>query len=359
MRRAGCSTWLLAGLVLSAALILGLLALAVIGAEVGANGFVAGFLMAAIPVPIYVAFALWIDRFEPEPNWLLALSFVWGASIAVFFSMLLNGFGEAMLASVAGAAAGSTLTAVLSAPLVEELAKGFALFALFGKRDEFDNVTDGIIYAAMIGLGFAMTENVLYYGRAMATNADPAAVFFVRGILGPFSHPLFTSMTGIGLGLARESDRRATKWLAPLAGLAAAMLLHAIWNLAASFGAVFFAAYLFVMFPAFIGVIVVALFSLRRETLIIRRHLERVVADGVLSAEEIEVVTSVRRRIGASARALFRGGPRQWMARRRFHTLATELAFHCWRSSREVCRDADAIRAGLVGEIVNVKGRLG
>jgi protease PrsW len=355
------STWIVAGVVLALAVVLGLVALAVIGFEIGMNGFVVGFAMAAVPVPFYIAFALWIDRFEPEPTWLLALAFIWGGAIAVFFSLLFNVVNEGIFTAMAGAARGATLTAVISAPFVEELTKGAALLLLFlWKRDEFDNVTDGIVYATMVGLGFAMTENVQYYGRAVAQGDGGAAiVFFMRGIMGPFAHPLFTSMTGIGLGASRESDSRAVKWLAPIGGIGMAMLLHALWNLSASYGVAFFAAYFFVMIPAFIGVGIVVVFSLRREANLIRTHLVSVVSEGVLSREDVIVVTSAIQRIGASAKALADGGFGKWIARRKFHALATELAFHSWRSSREEEEDATAIRAELVSQIVAIRARLG
>jgi RsiW-degrading membrane proteinase PrsW (M82 family) len=355
------STWVVAGVVLALAVVLGLIALLVIGVEIGINGFVVGFLMATVPVPFYVAFTLWIDRFEPEPPWLLGLAFVWGSAIAVFFSLLFNVVNEGIFTAVAGAATGSTLTAVLSAPFIEELTKGTALMLLFfWKRDEFDNVTDGIVYATMVGLGFAMTENVQYYGRAVAQAGGGAAVvFFLRGVMGPFAHPLFTSMTGIGFGASRESDKRWVKWLAPVCGIGMAMLLHSLWNLSASFGLAFFAAYVFIMIPAFIAVLTIAIFSLRREANLIRTHLVSVVAEGVLSRDDVIVVTSVSKRIGASMRALTTGGLRMWIARRKFHALATDLAFHSWRCSREAEEDAQSIRAELVAEILAVRAQLG
>ena len=355
------STWVVAGVVLALAVVLGLIALAVIGFELGTHGFLVGFLMATVPVPFYVAFALWIDRFEPEPSWLLGLAFIWGAAIAVFFSLLFNVVNEGIFSAIAGAATASTLTAVLSAPFVEELTKGGALLLLFlWKRDEFDNVTDGIVYATMVGLGFAMTENVQYYGRAAVQGGGgAAAVFFLRGIMGPFAHPLFTSMTGIGFGVSRETDKRWLKWFAPLCGIGLAMALHSLWNLSASFGLAFFAAYFFIMVPAVIGVGTIAVFSLRREANIIRAHLGAVVAEGVLSRDDVIVVTSVRKRIGASSNAFMRGGWGLWIARRKFHALATELAFHSWRSSRESDVEAQHIRADLVQQIHAVRARLG
>ena len=362
MRRPRRSTLIVSGLILAVASLLGPLALLAIGMDTAPAGFLAGFLMAAVPVPFYIAFAVWVDRFEPEPWGMLAIAFIWGASIAVFFAMIFNGINEGIFTALAGAANAPAMMAVLSAPFVEELAKGAALLVLFlWRRDEFDNVTDGIVYASMIGLGFAMTENIHYYAKAFQDGGSggAAGVFFLRGILGPFSHPLYTSMTGIGFGLARESSRAATKWLAPLLGLAAAMLLHAIWNLSASLGLVFLATYAIVMVPAFVAVIVIAVVSLRREAGIIRAHLESVVAERVLSDEDLAVVISVRRRIAASTQALLRGGMGMWIARRRFHALATELAFHSWRSTRESHAEAEAVRAELVEAVRATRTKLG
>lgn len=361
MRKATQSTWIVAGFILLAALILGPLSLLVIGLTVG-EGFFIGLVMAVLPVPFYVAFALWVDRFEHEPSWLLVLAFVWGSAIAVFFSLIFNLLHAEIVNALAGAASATMLTAVIGAPFIEELTKGAALLLLFfWKRDQFDNVTDGIVYASMVGLGFAMTENVQYYGEAVAKQGGSiaAAVFFLRGILGPFAHPLFTSMTGIGLGLAAESRYKSTKYLAPVIGLGGAMVLHSLWNLSASRGPAFFAAYVFIMFPAFVAVILVAIFSLRREANLIRLHLENVVRDGVLSRDDILVLTSVRRRVAASTRALFDRGFGYWRARRRFHALATELAFHAWRTSREAAPDALAIHAELCDAVRDVRAQLG
>jgi RsiW-degrading membrane proteinase PrsW (M82 family) len=265
-------------------LLLGLISLVLIGFDTGLVGFLLGFVMATLPVPFYLAFILWIDHFEPEPWWLLALVFLWGAAVASFVALIFNSINAAILTATMGEA-GDMMTAVVSAPLVEELAKGIALYLLFfWKRDEFDNVTDGIVYASMVGLGFAMTENVAYYGRAVAEGGVPSAgvLFFLRGIMSPFAHPLFTSMVGIGLGASRESDNAWVKGLAPLAGLFAAIALHAMWNLSASFGALFFVTYAFVMVPAAIAVAVVAFFSVRREARVVRLHLEEIVGEGVL-----------------------------------------------------------------------------
>jgi len=353
------------GCVLAVLIVVGLgagsLALVSVGIESGWTALLAGILMAALPLPFYAAVATWVDRFEPEPPWLLATAMFWGATTAILLAMIFNGIGESFFSALAGPQQAAVMTPLFAAPLVEEIAKGAALLMLFfWKRDEFDNVTDGIIYAAMVGLGFAMMENVQYYAKAVASGGNEAlGIFFIRGVMGPFSHPLFTSMTGIGFGIAQESDRKVVKFIAPVLGLCGAIFLHGFWNLSTNVGLAFFATYFLIMVPVFISVIVVVIFSLRREARIIRTFLESVVADGVLSHDDVEVVTSVRRRIGASTRAFFQGGLGTCIARRRFHASATELAFHSWRTSRFLVEDADIIRAELLERVRALRARLG
>jgi protease PrsW len=301
-----------------------------------------------VPVPVYVVLALWLDRFEPEPARTLAQTFAWGATVAVFVSLLLNTFADRVAQGVLGAELAEFFGAVVTMPLVEEIAKGLALLILFMElHDEFDGVIDGIVYAAMVGLGFAMIENVVYYGEAVKAGMDSSVVAFaVRGMMGPFAHPLFTSMFGIGLGYARERHGHGSRVWAPLLGFALAITLHSLWNLAASFEGWFFALYLVVMVPSFLGVLVLIHASLRREGRIIRAHLAHLVDEGLISPAELERLCRVRHRLRASFDALVRGGVVHWRRRREMHRMASELAFHRWRVSRGLTLgpDADARR---------------
>jgi len=322
---------------------LGLLTLVMIGAlNTGLVGLIAGLILATIPVPFYVGLALWIDRYEREPIHMLLLAFLWGATGAVFFSFIANSINGAVL----GAVGMQGMSAALSAPWVEESAKGIALLLLFfWKKDEFDNVTDGIVYATMVGLGFAMTENVSYYGSALANGGVGASLMTVilRGVMGPFAHPLFTAMTGIGLGLARETTRKPLKVAAPVLGFFGAMFLHFLWNLSATIGTGFyFIAYLIIMVPAFFAVLGLIFYSLSREGKIIRANLQSYVDTGVLSAEEVDTLCSVTGRMGASWSAMTSGGMAQWRAMRQHHQAASELAFHHWRVSRGISSGAEA-----------------
>src|SRR6266498_2167848 len=151
------------------ALLLGLIVLLLIGFETGPVGLLIGLVSATIPVPLYVILVLWIDRYESEPPWMLATAFAWGALVAVFFALVLNtasGIFVAVLTNDVNAA--EAFSAGISAPIVEESAKALILLIFFFlKKDEFDGVLDGIVYAAMVGLGFAIFMHSLWNGSAI------------------------------------------------------------------------------------------------------------------------------------------------------------------------------------------------
>jgi RsiW-degrading membrane proteinase PrsW (M82 family) len=326
----------LAGLGLITAAVLGLTA-----AVVGGRGFAVAAAAALVPLPIYIGAVLWLDRFEPEPRDMLAIAFLWGASVAVVVSGVING--------IVDNAIGQGWTAIVSAPLVEEALKAVILVRFFvRRRDEFDGAVDGVIYAAMVGLGFAFAENVDYYGRAWQKEgpAGLAVIFTLRGIIAPFSHPLFTSLTGLGLGIARQARQRATAIAAPVVGFAGAVALHALWNAGASAGILFLVVYGVVMLPALGLLLAVVAVALKFEGRVIRAQLAPEAATGLLPADEYAQLCSVRGRMHASATALRQGGVTAWRARRAIHRAASELAF-----LRQ--------RPGARGAVPRAVGRLG
>jgi len=324
------------------ALLLGLIVLFLIGVETGPVALLIGMVSATVPVPLYLVLVLWIDRYEAEPAWMLATAFFWGALVAVFFAFLIN---TASLVAVQlmtnSVRAGRTFGAVISAPIVEESAKASILFIFFfWKKDEFDGVIDGIVYAAMAGLGFAMTENIQYYGKAVMENGGEGLtlVFILRGALAPFSHPMFTSLTGIGLGLARESRNTAVKWIAPVMGLLAAISMHSIWNGSGALfgGVVWILTYIVIMIPAFFIMLVVIILALRREGQVVREYLIPDYKGGLLTQQEYDHLCTIRGRMGSSLNAFSRGGFSQWQTVRQFNQTASELAFHRSRIARGI-----------------------
>jgi protease PrsW len=273
--------------------------LLLIGFEVGTVALVTGIVLALLPVPVYVGLALWVDRFEPEPAHLLLWAFFWGATGATLIALVINSTGQAFVGGAFGSEVGQLYGASLSAPVVEEVAKAAALYGVYRwRRLEFDGVLDGLVYAGMVGLGFAFSENILYYSRAALEGGVPLALtFFVRGVLSPFGHPVFTAATGIGVGLA--ALRAGVAWRsAPIVGLLGAMGLHSLWNTSAGVagGAGFPAVYFTVMIPVFAGLVAIAVAALFRDRSVIQRYLQPELASWVLSAEDLAILTSLRER---------------------------------------------------------------
>ena len=333
--------------VLLTALVLAMLAsgfvvLVVAGLETGAPAFGLALVLAVLPVPVYLALVLYIDRYEPEPRRMIALTFAWGATIAALFAIVLNTLGELVVSESLGTEAAEVYGYSFSAPVVEEGAKGLVLFGIYWlHRREFNGVIDGIVYAALVGLGFAMTENVLYYGRGAAEEGVVGAVatFVVRGLMSPFAHPVFTAMTGVGLGLAVSSRSPTVRTLAPLLGLGAAMLLHSIWNTSAGAG-LFLGAYVLIMVPVFLFLLVVIVFALRKEGRVIERQLT-----GTLPPAEVRALASLAERRRWRREARRRGGRR---AQRRMADLqhtAAELAFQRQQVERGIVARDNLARA--------------
>jgi RsiW-degrading membrane proteinase PrsW (M82 family)/pSer/pThr/pTyr-binding forkhead associated (FHA) protein len=319
---------------------LGGITLLIIGVETGPVAFAVAVGVAFLPVPFYLALVLWIDRNEREPTWMIVMTFFWGACVAVFIALILNSVGELVVGEAFGKSIGELYGFSISAPVVEESAKGLVLFIIYRRaRAEFNGVLDGIVYAAIVGLGFAATENVLYYGRGIMEDlqdhhlfsSDDIGVslgtFIVRGVFSPFAHPLFTAMTGIGLGIASRSTKRSTRFWAPVLGLLGAMFLHSLWNTSAIFGAAFFGVYLFVLVPLFVGLLFVIRGTLRRERQTIGQYLGYSVQQGELTPGELHVLTDGRLRKLALREAKAKGGKPGRRLRRAFHQAGAELAF--------------------------------
>jgi hypothetical protein len=217
-------------------------------------------------------------------------------------------------------------TAVISAPIVEESSKGFALLIVFfvayllRRRTgliEFAGVMDGIVYGSAVGFGFAIAEDLLYglqYGPE---------TFVVRRIFGGFAHASFTSLTGIGIGLIPWVRNRALKVVVPLLGLLGAMTLHATFNLLATlFGPVGYLFLLLVIFT-YIVVIIVWLYVERRT---IRDELRDEVQAGTITAQEYAILPSYFRRKAYYVGLVFTGKLREWRMARKLHRVAVDLA---------------------------------
>ena len=259
----------------------------------GISGFVIGFIASLIPLGTVLLTVRFIDRWEPEPKPLLLFAFVWGAVVSIAVTMLLQPY----FSSVAGPASGldyTTFAVTVQAPVVEEFAKslGLLLLLLFARK-HFDGPVDGVVFAFTIAAGFAFTENILYFGRAIAESSDPgtdlAVVFFLRGVMSPFAHAIFTGTTGLILGLAARRWHNGLSVAAFVVGLVPAMLLHSGWN---SMGQNFLAQYLFVQVPTFVLAVLVIVLLRVAERRLTRQRLKEYAAAGWFTAAEVDMLAT-------------------------------------------------------------------
>jgi|CXWL01.1.fsa_nt_gi RsiW-degrading membrane proteinase PrsW (M82 family) len=306
-------------------------------ASVGIIPAIIAAVVAFIPAMLYVLPLIWLDRYDPEPAWLLALAFAWGGLVAVIVSFIVNTVIGAVAFGATNSAEASTFVgAVISAPIFEEASKGVGLLVLliFFRR-YFDDILDGIVFAGVIALGFATVENVLYYGRAVGGGgvAGLTILFFMRGIMSPFAHVTFTAMTGIGCGIARESHNMAVRILMPVVGYIAAVILHAIWNGMAVIGGLegFVVGYLILEIPFFLILLGFSLYIMRRQNKILNEMLAIDIARGLIPADHAKTATSAFSSSGWLIAGLFNG---KFRARSRYVRAIGKLGLSYWHIQR-------------------------
>jgi RsiW-degrading membrane proteinase PrsW (M82 family) len=319
-----------------------------LGQNLGVEALIVGLIAAIVPVPVLVACFLWLDRYEPEPVKYLIFCFAWGAFVSTAASLAVNTLAAGRFEEW-GLSEG--LVAVLVAPFIEELTKALGpILLLLLRRREFSGITDGIVYCGMSALGFAMVENILYlgghsyargieeYGRATGLTLL-FGTFLLRILLSGFAHPLFTSMVGVGLGIAARTADRRVRVMAALTGLLLAMMLHGTWNFTPTITAatgqplILLYGYFAVMVPIFLGMVGLALWLRSWEGRLTERRLPDYVRAGWLSPPEVAALGSLGRRHAA----------RQWARR-----VAGEAGLRAMRSYQFAAVRLALLRDGLV-----------
>jgi RsiW-degrading membrane proteinase PrsW (M82 family) len=335
----------------SAVLTLGVVAL--VGRDALALGGVGRFL-AALTIPLIPALGaaavVWaLDRYEREPPLLLLAAFLWGAVIAIPPALYVERTLSETLGAPGGGALGIALAQAAVAGVTEEAIKGAGLLILLLLlRDEFDNVTDGVIYGALIGAGFAMVENYVYF--SLSSHNDFGFLIVGRVLLGWLGHSTFTAAFGAGLGYAREAHGahgRRYRLLAPLLGLLAALLLHTLFDFVAFaadaanrsralgargpwigvIGALLDYLPLFAAQLILLGIVVR---SLRREAATIREYLADETLSGLVTPDEYILAQDARLRMAAERQYVIAYGARPWLTAQALYQTEIGLAFRKW-----------------------------
>ncbi|MDC3378815.1 PrsW family glutamic-type intramembrane protease [Planctomycetota bacterium] len=318
---------------------------------------------ALVPAVPYVVLIKLLDRNGQIPwrNFLACV--VWGGTVGCGFSLVLNAFGGSALGTFFSADSAAGLTTTVVAPLVEEVVKGLGVLALFWiLHDEFDNVLEGMVLGAASGLGFALVENMVYDVRFLVAEGGGTTTLLFMGtyralVNALIGHPVYTAMTGAGLGLLREMPRsKRARLVMPVAGLAIAVTLHVLWNWAA----VHLGDYLgeeglrtLLVHTVVFGGVGLAFFGLAygfaagRERRVLLTYLGEEVDKGFVQPQELDTFRHLLGGLRYEFGGLLSGGPAVYFVRRTLRRAQVELAFRKWHLAK-----GDMPRGGLVDSYV-------
>jgi len=283
------------------------------------------------PMFFFAYLVYWMDRYEKEPKFLLGLVFVWGAVFAAGAAFLINTVFQYGFYLFTGSESATNLTTgAIVAPIIEESLKGFAVLLVFLVfRHEFDSILDGIVYAAIVAIGFAATENTFYiYSMGFQEDGYTGllALAFIRVILVGWQHPFYTAFIGIGLALARLNRSGVVKLLMPGLGWVAAVILHSVHNtIAYTFnnlnGMILGTA---LDWSGWLIMLLVIVWAAFREQQWICSQLREEVSLGVISAAQYRPACSAWAQSGARIGALFSG---RFRMTARFYQVCAELSY--------------------------------
>ncbi|MGG5171351.1 PrsW family intramembrane metalloprotease [Pseudarthrobacter sp. J1738] len=293
----------------------------------GTSGFFYGFLASLVPLAVVLGAVYLMDRWEPEPKRLLVFALLWGATVSIATTTLIQPTFMALFGPRGGSKTEYlNFLATVEAPVVEEFSKSLGLLVLIlVARKYFDGPVDGVVFAFTIAAGFAFTENILYFGRQYAESATVGPDFwvlvFMRGILSPFAHAIFTGTTGLLMGLAARQWNTALSVAAFVVGLIPAMFLHNRWN---SMGEDFLWLYLVVQFPIFVAAVVGFILLRVHESKLTRKRLSEYAAAGWFTPQEVQMLAT-----GAGRKAARRWSQSvgRYEPMKAFIRAATSLAF--------------------------------
>jgi RsiW-degrading membrane proteinase PrsW (M82 family) len=289
--------------------------------------FPSGWIFSVVLLALYVVpvgLAIWLlDLYEREPISLVLAAFVWGGVVATGLAVTVNTSLIEVLAKLFGPTLAQTWGVAIVPPPVEETLKFLGVVTIFLiARNEIDDVLDGFVYGAVIGLGFAAVENVQYFIQAVynsggADQIGPVlSMFFLRSLLiGAYMHVMWTGLTGAGLAyfVTRLDQPRQRRLLVAVGLFLAGVVAHMLWNspllnglLTDLGGVVLFGLIKGLPFLAFLAFLVIL--AGRRERRWFATLTEDDVGTDVLTEQELAELGGLRSRWAARRRVRARKG---------------------------------------------------
>ena len=335
--------------------------------------------LACVPTTAFGLFVLrYLDRNETEPWRLVLLAAAWGAVVATSLVIWAESLWQTIAIRTLVPGPGLDVSTAFSAGVLEELAKGSAVVLLFlVVRNEFDDVVDGIIYGAAVGLGFNFMESVSYMTNLYAIFAPEgvgpyAAGFqwYARQVLGLFfGHATYTAFVGAGIGIARQLPDVRRKVIAIASGFLVAIAAHFAWDAwltlfpieKSAIGILEIHLRTLVMTGPFTaGVIALLLLGLHIEgqALADQFRKEAATGSGAITPADALILMNPWQRFRQRIRALQRGGLRAYLLVSRLQSAQVDLAFERWHRERQELDTPVQEEEDLRRRVVNLRRQL-
>ncbi|EGV43918.1 PrsW family intramembrane metalloprotease [Bizionia argentinensis JUB59] len=179
------------------------------------------FLVAIAPVCIIIIYIYLKDKYEKEPKLLLLYSFLFGAFASVILTTLIYIIFDYFLILDHASVLQQFIKAFLVVGFTEEFSKYIIVRYYAQPKDAFNEPFDGIVYAVMVSMGFAATENIIY----VLEGGYEVAV--LRAFTAVPAHATFAILMGFYMGKAKFSKNRR---LLNLTGLLLATIFHGAYD---------------------------------------------------------------------------------------------------------------------------------
>ena len=178
-------------------------------------------LFAIAPIFIIILYIYYKDKYEKEPKRLLLYNFLFGAIISIIVTTILYYIIGSIVEFNRNSVIQQFIYAFFVVGLSEEFSKYIIVRYYAQPNKEFDEPFDGIVYAVMVSMGFAATENIFYVLEGGYQTA------FLRAFTAVPAHATFGVLMGYFMGKAKFSKNKA---ILNLTGLALAAGFHGAYD---------------------------------------------------------------------------------------------------------------------------------
>jgi RsiW-degrading membrane proteinase PrsW (M82 family) len=179
-------------------------------------------LFAVVPVFIIIIYIYIKDKHEKEPKKLLLVSFILGAIVSIVITTILYVFFDMFLPIPERYSIWQQfIRAFFIVGLIEEFSKYIIVRYYAQTKRQYNEPFDGIVYAVMVSMGFAATENIFYVLEG------GFQVALIRAFTAVPAHATFGILMGYFMGIAKFSNNRI-KW--NLIGLLLAIVFHGAYD---------------------------------------------------------------------------------------------------------------------------------